>query len=174
MNRRLVTYSDAFKMQVVEEIGQGRFTTISQAQNAYGICGTATIQQWIKKYGRPELMSKRVGVETMTETDELKEAKKPIRDLEKALPDSHMDYCLERAFLEIACLVERCTKFTVLKKLDRKSAFSMHKDVAESLLKFSRRKRRSVTYDDGTGNALHELTNKIIGTESYFCNPYYS
>ena len=39
----------------------------------------------------------------MTEIDELKEAKKRIRDLEKALSDSHMDWCLERAFLEIAC-----------------------------------------------------------------------
>jgi hypothetical protein len=39
----------------------------------------------------------------MNEIDELKEAKKRIRDLEKALSDSHMDYCLERAFLEIAC-----------------------------------------------------------------------
>ena len=39
----------------------------------------------------------------MTEIDELAEAKKRIRDLEKALADSHMDYCLERAFLEIAC-----------------------------------------------------------------------
>jgi hypothetical protein len=39
----------------------------------------------------------------MAEIDELREAKARIRDLEKALADSHMDYCLERAFLEIAC-----------------------------------------------------------------------
>jgi hypothetical protein len=39
----------------------------------------------------------------MAEIDELTEAKKRIRCLEKALADSHMDYCLERAFLEIAC-----------------------------------------------------------------------
>jgi hypothetical protein len=39
----------------------------------------------------------------MAEVDELKEAEKRIRDLKKALSDSHRDYCLERAFLEIAC-----------------------------------------------------------------------
>jgi transposase-like protein len=74
-----------------------------QAQKAYGICGMSTIRNWIKKYGREDLLPKRVRVETMTEIDELKEAKKRIRDLEKALADSRMDYCLERAFLEIAC-----------------------------------------------------------------------
>ena len=90
-------------MRVVEEIGQGKFVTMFQAQKAYGIRGMTTIKQWIKKYGREELLPKRVRVETMAEIDELKEAKKRIRDLEKALSDSHMDYCLERAFLEIAC-----------------------------------------------------------------------
>jgi transposase-like protein len=103
MKKEIVTYSEAFKMQVVKEIGQGTFATIPQAQKAYGICGTATIQKWLKKYGMEELLPKRVRVETMSEIDELKEAKKRIRDLEKALSDSHMDYCLERAFLEIAC-----------------------------------------------------------------------
>ena len=103
MTKEFVTYSEAFKMQVVEEIRQGKYASILQAQKAYGICGMTTIQKWIKKYGRPELLPKRVRVETMTEIDELKEAKKRIRDLEKALADSHMDYCLERAYLEIAC-----------------------------------------------------------------------
>ena len=103
MKKEFITYSEAFKMQVVEEIRQGKFDTIFQAQKAYGICGMNTIQKWIKKYGRPELLPKRVRVETMAEIDELAEAKKRIRGLEKALSDSHMDYCLERAFLEIAC-----------------------------------------------------------------------
>jgi len=103
MNRGLVTYSEAFKMQIVEQISQGKFATITQVRKAYGICGMNTIQQWVKKYGRAELLPKRVRVETMSEIDELAEAKKRIRDLEKALSDSHMDYCLERAFLEIAC-----------------------------------------------------------------------
>jgi len=103
MTKEFITYSEAFKMKVVEEIRQGKFDTILQAQKAYGIRGGNTIKQWIKKYGKEELLPKRVRVETMAEIDELKEAKKRIRDLEKALSDSHMDYCLERAFLEIAC-----------------------------------------------------------------------
>ena len=103
MKKELITYSEAFKMQVVQEISQGKFASMMQAQKAYAICGMNTIRNWIKKYGREDLLPKRVRVETMTEIDELKEAKKRIRDLEKALADSRMDYCLERAFLEIAC-----------------------------------------------------------------------
>jgi transposase-like protein len=103
MKKGYITYSEAFKMQVIEEIGRGKFASILQAQKAYGISGMTTIQKWLRKYGKEELLPKRVRVETMAEIDELKEAKKRIRDLEKALADSHMDYCLERAFLEIAC-----------------------------------------------------------------------
>jgi transposase-like protein len=103
MKKEFVTYSEAFKMQIVEEMRQGKFATILQAQKAYGISGMNTIRKWIKKYGGEELLPKRGRVETMAEIDELKEAKKRIRDLEKALADSHMDYCLQRAFLEIAC-----------------------------------------------------------------------
>jgi len=103
MKKEFITYSEAFKMQVVEEINQGKFASVLQAQKAYGICGMNTIKTWIKKYGKEELLPKRVRVETMTEIDELKEAKNRIRDLERALSDAHMDYCLERAFLEIAC-----------------------------------------------------------------------
>jgi len=103
MKRESIVYSEAFKMQVIEEISRGKFGTIFEAQRTYGIRGKTTIRQWIKKYGKEELLPKRVRVETMAEIDELKEAKKRIRNLEKALSDSHMDYCLERAFLEIAC-----------------------------------------------------------------------
>jgi transposase-like protein len=103
MKKEFVTYSEAFKMQVVEEIRQGKFTSILQAQKACGIRGADTIKNWIKKYGREELLPKRVRAETTAGIDELKEAKKRVRGLEKALSDSHTDYCLKRAFLETAC-----------------------------------------------------------------------
>ena len=103
MKKKLISYSEAFKMKVVEEISQGKFASVLQAQKNYGIMGMNTIRKWVIKYGKEEILPKRVRVETMNDIDELKEAKKRIRDLEKALADSHMDYCLERAFLEIAC-----------------------------------------------------------------------
>ena len=46
MKKEFVTYSEAFKMQVVEETRQDKFASILQAQKAYGICGMTTIQKW--------------------------------------------------------------------------------------------------------------------------------
>ena len=39
----------------------------------------------------------------MKEIDELKEARKQIRELKAAVSDAHIDFCLEKAYLEIAC-----------------------------------------------------------------------
>jgi hypothetical protein len=49
------------------------------------------------------MLPKRIKVETMDERDELQAARHRIRELEAALANAHMDYCLERAFLDSAC-----------------------------------------------------------------------
>ena len=76
MKKEFITYSEAFKMQVEDELAKGKFANIFQAQKAYGIRGPTTISLWLKKYGRKDLLPKRVRVETITEIDELKKAKK--------------------------------------------------------------------------------------------------
>jgi len=96
-------YSEAFKRQVVDEIARGKFSSPYKAQMAYGIRGNGTVERWIRKYGREDLLPKRIRVETMEEIDRLKEARKRIKELEAALADAHIDNCLEHAFLEIAC-----------------------------------------------------------------------
>ena len=98
-----IRYSEAFKQQVVDEVSRGKFTSAYKAQKAYGIRGHATVEKWIGKYGRGDLLPKRVRIETMEEMDELRAARKRIRELEAALADAHIDHCLEHAFLEIAC-----------------------------------------------------------------------
>ncbi len=98
-----IRYSEAFKRQVVDEIARGKFTSPYKARQAYGIRGGETVEKWIRKYGREDLLPKRIRIETMEEIDQLKEARKRIRVLEAALADAHIDHCLEHAFLEIAC-----------------------------------------------------------------------
>ena len=98
-----IRYSEAFKRQVVDEIARGKFSSPHRARMAYGIRGTMTVVKWIKKYGREDLLPKRIRIETMKEIDQLKEAHKRIKELEAALADAHIDHCLEHAFLEIAC-----------------------------------------------------------------------
>lgn len=98
-----IRYSEAFKRQVVGEIAAGKHRSLNAARRAYGINGCATIEKWVKTYGREDLLPKRIRVETMKETDELKEARKRIRQLEASVADAHIDCCLERAFLRVAC-----------------------------------------------------------------------
>ena len=74
----------------------------------------------------------------------------------------------------IMVLVERRTRYVIIKKLTAKTAYCMHNTTVKSLKNYPPRIRQSLTYDNGTENTLHELTNYVIGTESYFCNPYHS
>ncbi len=99
----VIRYSEAFKRQVVAELERGKFTSMSKAKKAYGIRSTGTVSEWVRKYGRGDLMPKKVRVETLKERDELKEARKRIRELETALADAHIDCSLENSYLRIAC-----------------------------------------------------------------------
>lgn len=98
-----VRYSDAFKRQVVEKVERGEHGSLNRVAHAYGIGGVATVARWVRENGREDLLPKNVRVETLNERDELKEARKRIRELEAAVSDAHIDYCLEKAYLRVAC-----------------------------------------------------------------------
>jgi len=74
----------------------------------------------------------------------------------------------------IMVLVERQTRYVIIKKLEAKTAYCMHNATVKSLKNYPAKVRQSITYDNGTENSFHELTNKALGTKSYFCNPYHS
>ena len=74
----------------------------------------------------------------------------------------------------IMVLVERKTRYVIIKKLTAKTAYFMHNATVKSLKDYPANMRQSITYDNGTENTLHQLTNKVLGTKSYFCNPYHS
>ena len=72
-------YSEAFKRQVVGEIDRGKFSSPRKAREAYGIRGNGTVESWIRKHGREDLLPKRIRIETMEEAvrcelDQLKAA----------------------------------------------------------------------------------------------------
>jgi hypothetical protein len=52
--------------------------------------------------------------------DELQAVRGRIRELEAALADAHMDYCLESAFWDIAC----CLFLTRLKRMKKRAVGS--------------------------------------------------
>lgn len=103
MHKTGTQYSEAFKQQVVDAIAKGKYTSVHQAQKACGVGGASTIKRWVIKYGRDDLLPKRIRIETLKETDRLQVANERVKELEAALADAHIDNCLEHAFLEIAC-----------------------------------------------------------------------
>lgn len=98
-----VRYSEAFKLQVITELEAGKFKGPSAAARAYGIRGAETVSGWLRQYGRKDLMPRRVTITTMQEHDEKKALKQRVRELERALSDTHMKELLGEAYLEIAC-----------------------------------------------------------------------
>ena len=103
MERVSIRYSEAFKRQVVGELERGKHSSVERARRVYGIRGSMTVWGWIRKYGREDLLPKRVRIETLKEQDELKAARKRIRELEAAVADAHIDHCLEKAYFHVLC-----------------------------------------------------------------------
>ena len=98
-----VRYSEAFKLQVVRELEQGRFGSISEARRAYGVKGAETVQAWIRRFGKDHLLGKVVRVMKANERTEVEGLRKQVRELKGALADAHLDLKLEAAYLKIAC-----------------------------------------------------------------------
>ena len=98
-----IRYSEAFKLHVLRDLEEGKFATRSAAVRAYGIRGCGTIERWAGKYGKSHLLGKVIRVETPKEISEVKQLRKRVRELEKALADAHLDLRLGDAYLHLAC-----------------------------------------------------------------------
>ena len=70
--------------------------------------------------------------------------------------------------------VDRKARYTVMNKLPNRLASTMRKTLNKSMCKMPKSKLKSFTYDNGTENVEHEMTNAALGTKSYFCAPYTS
>ena len=58
----VVRYSEAFKLQVVDELERGRFGSPFEAARAYGIRGDHTVRHWVTQYGKGHLLKKVIRV----------------------------------------------------------------------------------------------------------------
>ena len=103
MTSTIIRYSEAFKFMVVSEIESGKFRTHTEAREAYGINGMATIRAWLKKYGKTHLLTRVIKVETENDRDHIKELKKEILQLKKAVVDSKVQEVIHKAAFEVVC-----------------------------------------------------------------------
>ena len=88
-------------MAVVRELEE-QDLPFEEIRRKYGIKGSATVQEWVRKYGNG-FRGKMIRVESPEEINELKRLKERVRRLESALADANIDLALERAFTELAC-----------------------------------------------------------------------
>jgi transposase-like protein len=93
-------YSEPFKLKILDEITTGKLNK-NQLGKLYGIAPT-TINEWIRKYERKDLMNTRVKVETKDEITRIKELQKEIEQLKKLLLKKDLDAMIEESYLEVA------------------------------------------------------------------------
>ena len=101
--RSVIRYSEAFKLKVVRDLEEGRYGSPFEAGRAYGVKGPSTVSYWLRRYGKNHLLGKVVRVMKPEEQTEVKELRKRVRELERALADAHLDARLEAAYLKFAC-----------------------------------------------------------------------
>lgn len=70
--------------------------------------------------------------------------------------------------------VERKSRISKLTKLDRKISRHMSVALNRRLSRYPKKARLTITYDNGPENHEHMRTNRVLGTRSYFCEPFHS
>ena len=79
-----------------------------------------------------------------------------------------------KSYQAVQVSVERKARYAKLAKLKAKTSRAMSVALTRRLSRYPANLRRSITYDNGPENAEHMRTNHILGTASYFCEPFHS
>lgn len=93
-------YSEGFKLKVLAELSTGKYSK-RELGKIYGI-NRNTINVWIKKYDRKDLMNTRILVETNDEIGRIKALKKENEQLRKLLVKKDIDKLVVDSYLEVA------------------------------------------------------------------------
>lgn len=97
--KEIKRYSEAFKRQVVKEYESG--VSCSQLKVKYGIGGSSTVSEWVKKYSREGLRHKVVQIQEMEERDQVKELKAQVRALREAVAQLSLEKMAAEKALEL-------------------------------------------------------------------------
>ena len=97
INRR---YSEGYKLKVLAELSTGKYNK-SELSKLYGINRT-TLNSWIQKYDRKDLMNTRVTVETTDELGRVKALQKEVEQLKTLLLKKDLNALMLDSYLEVA------------------------------------------------------------------------
>lgn len=107
-------YSEGFKLKILSELSTGKFSK-RELSRIYGL-QSSTVNEWIKKYDRKDLMNTRIMVENKDEITRLKELQKEIEQLKKLLIKKDLEQLMNDSFLEVAAEKLGYKNVTELKK----------------------------------------------------------
>ncbi len=97
INRR---YSEGYKLKFLAELSTGKYNK-TEIGRIYGLNRT-TLNKWIEKYDRKDLMNTRVTVETTDEIGRMKALQKEVQQLKDLLLKKDLDNLMPDSYLEVA------------------------------------------------------------------------
>ncbi|MCK5401103.1 MAG: transposase [Flavobacteriaceae bacterium] len=92
-------YSESFKLKVLAELSKGNHSK-RQIGLIYGV-QSSTINEWIRKYDRKDLMNTRVLVQTDDEITRIKALQKELKLLKELLIKKDLDKLINDSYLEV-------------------------------------------------------------------------
>lgn len=92
-------YSESFKLKVLAELSKGNHSK-RQIALTYGV-QSSTINEWIRKYDRKDLMNTRVTVQTDDEITRIKALQKELKLLKELLIKKDLDKLINDSYLEV-------------------------------------------------------------------------
>lgn len=107
-------YSEGFKLKILAELSTGKYSK-RELSRIYGL-QSSTVNEWIKKYDRKDLMNTRIMVENKDEITRLKELQKEIEQLKKLLIKKDLEQLMNDSYLEVAAEKLGYKNVTELKK----------------------------------------------------------
>jgi transposase-like protein len=92
-------YSESFKLKILSELSTGKYSK-RELSRIYGL-QSSTINEWIKKYDRKDLMNTRIMVENQDEISRLKALQKEIEQLKRLLLKKDLELLVNDSYLEV-------------------------------------------------------------------------
>jgi transposase-like protein len=93
-------YSESFKLKILSELSTGKYSK-RELSRIYGL-HHSTINEWIKKYGRKDLMNTRIMVENQDEISRIKALQKELEQLKNLLLKKDLEQLVNDSYLEVA------------------------------------------------------------------------
>ena len=92
-------YSEGFKLKILTELSTGKYSK-KQLGSIYGI-DRSTINEWIKKYDRRDLMNTRIMIENEDDLGRIKALQKEIEQLKKVIVKKDLEMLVNDSYIEV-------------------------------------------------------------------------